>query len=64
MEQKKYPIPFDARISKCKGTTCGQDIWWFKLPSGKWMCADGDGTPHFATCPNRKDFRKGRNQAK
>ena len=60
----KYEIPEDARAGVCKGTNCRADIWWFKLPSGKWICCDADGTPHWASCRDRKQFRKGAKEAK
>ena len=41
---------------------CGAIIQWFKTPRGKRMPmdvdADGNAEPHWATCPNAKDFRK------
>ena len=63
MPEIKYTIPPDARLDRCRGKTCGQDIWWFKLPSGSWMCCDADGTPHWATCPDRKEFAKKKTKA-
>lgn len=52
----KYDIPPGASISKCSG--CDADIVWIKTAAGKSMPVDGDGTPHWATCPNAKDFKK------
>lgn len=57
-------------MSKCKG--CGKEIVWIKTKSGKIMPCNaekitiiqesGDMTsghlPHWATCPNYKDFKK------
>jgi hypothetical protein len=47
--------------SACRG--CGGPIQWWKTPKGKFMPMDvdldGNSKPHWATCPNAKDFRNG-----
>ena len=58
----KYTSPPDAELSPCKGPNCGQEVWWFKYTNRKGklstVCADADGTPHHATCPDVGMFRK------
>lgn len=62
MADFKYKIPADANIGKCKGRDCGEDVWWFYYTNKRgrrgMVCADTDGTPHHATCPNADDFRR------
>jgi hypothetical protein len=53
-----YEIPEGTQPKPCNGPTCKAMIYWFKLPSGKWMCADADGQPHWGTCPDRDRFKK------
>lgn len=56
--QIKYEIPPGADVVPCRG--CGAAIAWVKTPAGRSMPVDGDGTPHFATCPKASEFRKGK----
>ena len=58
MAEIKYDIPEGVRPSPCKG--CSADIYWIRTKNGKWMPVDADGTPHWATCPDRKKFGKKR----
>lgn len=58
-------------MSKCRA--CGADIVWIETPNGKRMPCDPprrtivddmgqvrEGrTPHWATCPNAEQFRRG-----
>jgi len=57
-------------MSKCKG--CGKEIVWIKTKAGKIMPCNTEKTtivttsgetivghtPHWADCPNYKDFKK------
>lgn len=57
-ETKKYPVPSDAKSSRCRGEQCGALIYWIpqvKDPSKKFPVNE-DGTPHHTTCPNAGDF--------
>ena len=51
---------------QCRGKTCKTTIYWYDTPAGKRIplsaVAGKDGLldPHFATCPDVKDFRKSR----
>lgn len=54
----RYEIPPGADIVPCKG--CGASIAWIRTTAGKAMPVDGDGTPHWATCPKASQFKKGR----
>lgn len=58
MERKpvRYEIPPGTQPSPCRG--CRARIWWVKTPAGKAMPVDSDGTPHWATCPQAKQFKK------
>jgi hypothetical protein len=47
------------RTERCKGKTCGVMLAWYLTPNGKWMpLEEGTLEPHFAKCPDVKDFRK------
>lgn len=52
----KYEIPEGTKPAICKG--CRQVIYWVKTEAGKNMPVDADGTPHWATCPQRQAFKK------
>lgn len=54
----KFDIPPGAAVASCSG--CGAAIVWVVTTKGKRMPVDGDGTSHFATCPDAKRFRKPR----
>lgn len=56
--------PRDAYVFSDRGTCrgCGAPIVWWITPTGKRSPHDPDGTSHFATCPRRSDFRRGRAQ--
>lgn len=42
---------------KCRA--CGQEIAWYRTPAGKRMpLEEGTLEPHWAKCPNAKDFRR------
>ena len=38
--------------------SCGAEVEWKRTEKGRWTPANPDGTPHWATCPNAKDWRK------
>lgn len=47
------------KLGRCKG--CGRDIEWWWTPRGKHMPLDpGTLEPHWSTCPQADDFRRGR----
>lgn len=52
----KYEIPAGTPPAKCRG--CGAEMYWIKTTAGKNMPVDADGTPHWATCPERARFKK------
>ena len=41
---------------RCRG--CGADIFWVRHLNDKMTPYDADGTNHFATCPQAKDFKR------
>jgi bacterioferritin-associated ferredoxin len=41
--------------SQCKG--CQAPMWWVVTKAGKAMPLNSDGVPHWATCPNVRDFK-------
>lgn len=49
----------------CRGANCGEQILWVRTPGGRPMPVDpeedaeGRHEPHFATCPDRRDFEGG-----
>lgn len=45
-------------VSRCSGPLCGALILWSYTPAGKRSPFDADGTPHWATCPDRARFTK------
>jgi hypothetical protein len=50
-----YVYSGSAHCRKCNGR-----ILWYKTPvNAKLMPMNPDGTTHWATCPNAKDFKKG-----
>ena len=42
----------------CRGLHCGATIWWQITANGKRMPVNRDGTPHWATCPDSKFFKR------
>lgn len=42
--------------SRCR--SCNAEITWGETSNGKRAPFDPDGTNHFATCPQRRDWRK------
>ena len=55
LAQKGYKF---IRTAKCRGENCGQEIEFWETPKGKPQPRDpGTLEPHWATCPNAKDFR-------
>lgn len=36
---------------------CGAGIWWVTTKAGKAMPLNSDGTPHWANCPNSREFK-------
>lgn len=40
---------------ECRG--CKAGIWWTVTRAGKNMPINSDGTTHWATCPNVRDFK-------
>lgn len=56
----KYDIPPGSPVAACKG--CGAAIAWVRTDAGRQMPVDGDGTPHFATCPKAAEFKKARSR--
>lgn len=42
-------------MATCK--SCGANIEWHKSPLGKWIPHDLNGTCHFDTCPQSKQWR-------
>jgi len=55
-----FQIPEGTQPKKCNG--CAAQIYWVKTEKGKFMPCDEDGTPHWATCPNAKKFKKEKKQ--
>jgi hypothetical protein len=46
--------------SRCKGTSCGAEIEWWRTPNGKKMPLDPvTFEPHWSTCPSQEEFRRG-----
>lgn len=46
-----------GNVSECTGADCKRVVVWVTGNKGK-IILDPDGKPHWATCPNAKDFRK------
>jgi hypothetical protein len=55
-KEVKFPIPEGSRSGICRG--CGAKVIWIVTKAGRNMPVDSDGTSHFATCPQAKQFRK------
>jgi hypothetical protein len=47
-----------VNLGTCKG--CSARIMWCTTPVGRRAPVDRDGTSHFATCPDRDQFRRAR----
>jgi len=43
---------------RCSSSICGKRILWVRHRNGSATPYDSDGTPHFATCIARNQFRK------
>ena len=43
---------------KCSGPTCNAKIRWEITASGKRTPVNEDGSPHWATCPDRALFAR------
>lgn len=41
---------------KCR--SCDAPVQWVKTATGKWTPANPDGSPHWATCPQAKEWKK------
>jgi hypothetical protein len=54
----KFLVPAGTPPVPCKGAGCDARIHWVKMPSGKNMPVDADGTPHWATCVDSKEFKE------
>jgi len=52
----ELPHDWQQRRSQCR--SCGAPVIWGTYPSGKRAPFDPDGTNHFATCPQRREWRK------
>ena len=57
-KEMKFVLPAGSIMKRCNG--CEEMIHWIKMPSGKMMPVNHDGTSHFATCPKAAEFRKSR----
>lgn len=44
--------------ARCHSQSCRQEIYWVRHANGKKCPYDSDGTPHFATCPAAKHFKR------
>ncbi len=59
IELRAQGYVFD-RTGQCQGADCHATIEWWFTPKGAKIPLDlGTAKPHWATCPNAKDFRKG-----
>lgn len=54
-EPVKTEIPPGTRFATCRG--CGGAIAWIATAAGKRTPVDGDGTSHWATCPQASRFK-------
>lgn len=54
----RFQIPPGTRANSCR--SCGATIFWFVTNRNRRMPLDGDGTSHFATCPNAAQHRRTR----
>lgn len=43
-------------VGRCR--SCRAEVMWVTTAAGKRMPIDRDGTSHFATCPDAKDWRR------
>ena len=44
--------------------SCQAEIRWVRTAAGKYMPLNADGTPHWATCPQAKEWKKSKKAAK
>ncbi len=56
MSELKFSIPPGTPSAKCR--SCQATIYWIETTKGKQMPCNGDGTSHFASCPNADEWRK------
>ncbi len=42
----------------CRGESCRQVIYWRILPSGKRCPFNANGSVHWSTCPDSREFKK------
>jgi hypothetical protein len=47
-----------TRWRRCRG--CDARIYWVKTDKGRNMPIDCGGVPHWVSCPNRDQFKRGR----
>jgi hypothetical protein len=73
MARDPKEIPCDERMAnllkvigepgRCNGHTnngtCSAPVVWCVTKNMKPIPIDPDGTPHYATCPDRQKFKKG-----
>lgn len=55
-EPTRFEIPPQTRPANC--SSCRAQIFWIVTKAKKRMPVNGDGTSHFATCPNADLHRK------
>lgn len=49
-----------GQAMECRGPNCSAAVWMVRDGAGKCHPFNGDGTSHFATCPDAKQFRGGK----
>lgn len=54
----KFAIPPGTPASRCRSCSC--TIFWIETRNRRKMPVDGDGTSHFATCPDAAQHRGAR----
>jgi len=50
---------FDT-VGRCRGTRCQAELRWYWTPKGRRIPLNADGTAHWATCVDERQFRKKR----
>jgi len=52
------PVGLLKAHGKCSHQICRMDIHWIRTPNGKATPLNLDGSPHWATCPGSKEFKR------
>lgn len=57
LESAKMVAAGELKAVFCRGANCGKIIYFRMTENGKTTPVNADGTPHWANCPDEKEFK-------